>query len=99
MIESVKTELGQLIDCSEEEFLNYCADKDVGYLSSFHNLMVQTYNQVHNIKNELVTLMSENSELKESEQNTLEGLYAKLLRIEQRVFLLRDLIKNRGLKM
>lgn len=99
MIESVKTELGQLIDCSEEEFLNYCADKDVGYLSSFHNLMVQTYNQVQNIKDELVAKMSKSEVQTLEEKTTLEGLYAKLLRVEQRVFLLRDLIKGRELKM
>ena len=93
------TELGHLIDCTESEFLNYCADKDLGYLSGFHNLMVQTYNQVQSIKDELVAKMSKSEVQTLEEKTTLEGLYAKLLRVEQRVFLLRDLIKGRELKM
>ena len=48
------SELGQLIDCTEEEFREFCKDKDLGYLSSFHNLMVQTFNEVQKIKDELV---------------------------------------------
>lgn len=90
-------DLGQLIDCTEEEFKDYCKDKDLGYIHSFHNLMVQTFNEVQKIKDELVTLMSNNPELKVSEQSTLEGLYAKLIRIEHRVFILRDIIKERQL--
>ena len=89
------SELGQLIDCTEEEFREFCKDKDLGYISSFHNLMVQTFNEVQKIKDELVAMMSKNPELRDSEQSTLQGLYSKLLRIEQRVFILREIIKER----
>ena len=94
------TELGQLIDCTEEEFKEYCKDKDVGYLSSFHNLMVQTYNEVQKLKDELVSHIAKQSKNREQtpeEKSTLEGLYSKMLRIEQRVFILRDLIKSRSI--
>lgn len=96
---STVTELGRLIDCTEEQFLDFCKSKDVGYLSSFHNLMVQTYNEVQHIKNELVEKMA-TYEIATTEDSTktLEGLYLKLMRIEQRVFMLKGLIKDRSLK-
>lgn len=92
------SELGQLIDCNEEEFHKFCMDKDLGYISSFHNLMVQTYNEVQNIKNELVEKMRKNPGRDAEEQNVLNGLYSKLLRIEQKVFILREIIKSRQIK-
>lgn len=94
------TELGQLIDCTEEEFKEYCADKDVGYLSSFHNLMVQTFNEVQKLKDDLVHKIAKDSHYGgdvSQEQTVLEGIYSKMLRIEQRVFILRDLIKSRSI--
>lgn len=96
-----KTELGMLIDCSEEDFRKYCEDKDLGYLSSFHNLMVQMFNEVQKLKDELVAKIARESRFRDKtieEQNTLEGLYSKLLRIEQRVFILRELIKSRQIE-
>ena len=95
---SNNSELGNLIDATEEEFREYCEDKNVGYLSGFHNLLVQTFNQVQGIKDELVSQMSKTdkeSEEYSSQQTVLEGLYSKLMRIEQRVFILRDLIKDK----
>ena len=97
---SNQTEFGQLIDCTEEEFKKYCEDKDVGYLSSFHNLMVQMFNEVQGIKDELVRKIAKDSHTREQtpeEKSVLEGLYSKMLRIEQRVFILRDLIKDRAI--
>ena len=94
---NIPTELGQLIDCTEEEFREFCKDKDLGYISSFHNLMVQTFNEVHKLKNELVVAVGKKpkEEQTEKEKSTLNGLYSKLMRIEQRVFILREIIKDR----
>lgn len=91
------TEMGQLIDCTEEEFREFCKDKDLGYISSLHNLMVQTFNEVQKLKDELVSLVGKKSkaEQTEEEKSTLQGLYSKLLRIEQRVFILREIIEER----
>ena len=91
------TELGQLIDCTEEEFRKFCEDKDLGYISSFHNLMVQTFNQVQEIKDELVARLTKKPKeaRTEEEQSTLEGLYSKLMRVEQRVFILREIMNTR----
>ena len=92
------TELGQLIDCTEEEFRDFCKDKDLGYISSFHNLLVQTFNEVQKIKEEFVTYLGNKpeSERTAEEQSILQGLYSKLMRIEQRVFILREIIKERN---
>lgn len=89
------TELGQLIDCSEHEFRLFCADKDLGYIYSFHNLMVQTFNEVQKLKDDLVSKMCKSVERNPEEQEVLNGLYSKLMRIEQRVFILREIKKVR----
>ena len=98
---STKIDLGFLIDGTEEEFREYCKDKDFGYISSFHNLMIQTYNEVQKVKDELVQVMGRKSqeERTEEEKHILEGLYSKLLRIEQRVFILREIMKERQITL
>ena len=93
------TELGQLIDCSEEEFRLFCADKDLGYICSFHNLMVQTFNEVQKLKDELVAKMCKSVVKIPEEQEVLNGLYSKLMRIEQRVFILREIKKQREIAL
>lgn len=93
------TEMGQLIDCTEEEFREFCKDKDLGFVQSLHNLMVQTYNEVQKLKDDLVAFMGKKSkaERTEEEKSTLEGLYSKLLKIELKVFILRDIIKTNSI--
>lgn len=94
------TDMSQLIDCSEEDFREYCKDKDLGYVSSLHNLFLQTYNQVSDINKSLVQTTAEaqkRGEPTEKHISTLEGLHSKLLRIEQRVFILREIIASRRL--
>jgi len=93
------TELGQLIDCSEEEFRLFCTDKDLGYICSFHNLMVQTFNEVQKLKDELVEKMCKSVVKIPEEQEVLNGLYSKLMRIEQRVFILREIKKQREIAL
>ena len=97
----VVTELGQLIDSSEKDFRGFCADKDVGYLSSLLNLMTATYNNVSDLKKELVQkyspIDSVPEENREDVTKTLNGLYSKLMAIEQRVFILRELVQSKQL--
>ena len=95
------TDMGQLIDCTEEEFREFCKDKDLGYIHSFHNIMVQTFNEVQKLKDELVVLMSSKGKENQTakEKDTLQGLYSKLLRIEQRVFILREIMKERQITL
>ena len=93
------TDMGQLIDCTEEEFREFCKDKDLGYVSGMHNLMVQTFNEVQKLKDELVSMLAKKrkEEQTDEEKSTLEGLYSKLMRIEQRVFILREIMKERNI--
>lgn len=90
--------LSDLIDSSEEDFNKFCEDKDLGYLNSFHNLMTQTFNEVQGIKDDLVDKIGKMEiELTEENKNILQGLYSKMMRVEMRVFILRDLIKSRAI--
>ena len=93
------TELGHLIDCPEKEFRDYCDGKDLGFICSFHNLMIHTFNEVCDIKDELVLRMSKKSESDrtEEEKTTLQGLYSKLAKMEHRIFILKEIIKERSL--
>lgn len=86
------------IDCSEDEFREFCKDKDLGYINSFHNLMVQIYNQVQRIKDDVVAEAKNKGEDHEDYDNyktSLESLYAKLLKIEHKVFILKEIQKSR----
>lgn len=100
VVNKVQTELGTLIDAKAEKFREFCSDKDMGYLSSFHNLLVQTYNQVKEIKNLLIArikvrnLVDDKIELEKS----LNGVYAKLLATEEKVFIVREIIESRKLE-
>lgn len=95
---SNEVDFGQLIDCTEEEFRKHFDDKDLGYVQSLHNLMVQTFNQVQEVKDAVVEKLKNNpAEQTEENKNILNGLYSKLFRVEQRVFILRELIKSREL--
>ena len=91
------SDFSYLIDGTEEEFRQHCVDKDLGYIKSFHNLLVQTFNEVKKVKDDLVAYMGAKpeSERTEEEKRVLNGLYSKLLRVEQRVFILREIIKVR----
>lgn len=83
--------LGELIDSSEEDFRKYCENQDLGYLCSLHNLLVLTYEEVKSVKNELVAKIAK-GEVPSNEENekTVEGLYAKLMKIELEVFIVRE---------
>ncbi len=89
--------LGQLIDSTEEEFRQFCKGKNIGYLKSLHNLLCQTYHEVSFTNNALVEKTSKlNEDAPEYAEckKTLEGLFSKLLRIEQRVVILKELTKS-----
>ena len=93
------SELGQLIDCTEDDFKDYCSSKDVGYLSGLLNLMTQTYNHVTKVNDDLVAKGANMPKpLSKDMQNTLKGLHSKLMSIELRVFLLRDFVDSKQLE-
>ncbi|MGL5913254.1 MAG: hypothetical protein ACRCZB_03740 [Bacteroidales bacterium] len=96
----IKTELGNLIDCPEEEFIEFTVGKDLGYLTSFNNLLIQTYNEVLEIKRDLMSKYQsgEVDITEETFKEHMQGLFAKLLRLEHRIFLLKGIIKGRAIQ-
>lgn len=86
-------ELAQLIDCPEEDFKEYIYKCSKGYLMGLHNLLTITYNRTKDTKDDLVKKIS-SGKLPDSANATLQGLYSELLKIEQRVFILREYLKK-----
>lgn len=92
----VVTELGQLVDMPIANFKKYVHKANLGYLRSLHNMFVITYNNVSLARKDFVDkctrekLSVENAEVK----NTLVGLFSKLMKTEEKVFVLRELIES-----
>lgn len=96
--EKIQSELYSLIDSSEEVFREYCRTQNVGFLLSLRNLLLMTYNEVSKIKTDLVDAISTGKvSNNESTTRVLNGLYSKLLRVEHRSFLLKELIDEKTL--
>lgn len=98
MTDLSKLGIPQLIDCEEEVFNEFCADKDMGYISGLHNLMMLTFNEVKDIKDQLVAKMTKEDGGSEEEKRVLNGLYSKLLKVEHRVFVLREIMESRKIQ-
>lgn len=86
--------LGDLIDMMSDDFRSYCADQNLGMLCSIKNLLTLTYNEVNNVKSELVDKIGQDN-LNELEKHTLQGLFSKLMLIEQKTFIVKELIEDR----
>lgn len=94
-----KSEIGLLIDGTPENFQEHCKDKDLGYVSSLKNHLAGTYEVMTQIKNDLVNKIKEEGLSKDSEEcKTLQGLYAEMLKVEEKATLCHNLITERSLK-
>lgn len=95
MIITEESSFSDLIDSTGDDFRVFCGNKDLGYLSSLHNFLVQTYEQVRSVKDELVRKMAA-KEIPTTDESkyTLNGLYSKLLKIEEKVFIVREIRDN-----
>lgn len=91
--------LTELIDCKEDDFKEFCKDKNVGYLLALHNSLQLLYNQVSDTTKDLVNksteFIREGKSVPKDYVTTIEGLHSKLLIIEHRVFLVRGLLDKR----
>lgn len=85
-------QLTQIIDCSEETFKGYLNKCSKGYLIGLHNLLVITFNRTQETKNELVNQIKLGNV--SDKDKTLEGMYSELLKIEQKVFILKEYLKD-----
>lgn len=87
-------ELSQIIDCSEDTFRDHINACSKGYLMSLHNLFVITYNRTKETKDELVSQVKLGNVDSVKATKTIEGLYSELMKIEQKVFILREYLLN-----
>lgn len=90
-----------LIDGSEESFREHLSGKSVGYLNNLHNLLVGVYNQLLQMDRDLVdkTAKLPEGEEKQVHLKTIEGIISKMLRVEQRIFIIREVIKGLGIEV
>ena len=92
--------ISDLVDCSEQEFRDFCSTKDLGFLMGTSNFLKLLYNNMSSLCSELVSKTEKMKQEGDSEKideyvHTIEGLHSKLLRVEQRVFILKEIMSPR----
>lgn len=96
---SEKTEFGMLVDSTPEEFREHCADKNLGYVSSLRNQLAGAYQTFTKMKEDLVEKVKRENLPEDSEEmNTVKGIYAELMKLEQKSCICVEIIKERELK-
>lgn len=96
---SEKTEFGKLVDGTPEEFREHCADKSLGYVSSLRNYIAGAFQTFTKMKEDLVAkVKKENLPEDSKEIETIKGIYAELMKLEQKSIICVEIIKERGLK-
>lgn len=85
--------LGVLIDCTDNEFKSHCSDKNVGYCLNLSVLLKLTYEQLLNIKNDLLKLDSKEGD---EVDTTLKSVYVQMGKVEHKVLLLNQVIKDKS---
>lgn len=93
------TEFGKLIDGTADEFKSHCADKNLGYVTSLRNYIAGAYQTFVKMKEDLIAKIKEESLPDDSqEMTTLKGIYAELMKLEEKSCLCVDIIKERNIK-
>ena len=96
---SEKTEFGMLVDSTPEEFREHCADKNLGYVSSLRNQIAGAFQTFTKMKEDLVEKVKRENLPEDSEEmNTIKGIYAELMKLEQKSCICVEIIKERELK-
>lgn len=96
---SEKTEFGALVDSTDVEFLEHCADKNVGYVSSLRNQIAGAYQTLLRMKDDLMAKVKAESLGEDSEEiQTIKGIYNELLKLEHKSCLCVGILKERELK-
>lgn len=94
-----KTEFGMLIDGTPEAFREHCADKNLGYVSSLRNQIAGAYQTFTKMKEDLISkVKAENLPEDSEEMKTIRGIYAELMKLEQKSCICVEIIKERQLK-
>lgn len=104
-MKEIKT-ISDIIDGSVEDLKEHIADKDLGYVRSIDNQLVYNYYNLMKVKDALKSAYETNTcviegktidEAKEECRKTLEGVYAKMLKIEQLLLFLKEEKESRKL--
>ena len=94
-----KTEFGKLVDSTPEEFREHCADKNLGYVSSLRNHIAGAFQTFTKMKEDLVEKVKKENLPEDSEEmKTIRGIYAELMKLEQKSCICVEIIKERELK-
>ena len=93
------SEFGILVDGTAENFREHCADKNLGYVTSLKNQIAGAYQMFERMKDDLVTKIKEESLPEDSEEmNTVKGIYAELMKLEEKSCICVEIIRERELK-
>lgn len=93
------TEFGVLVDSTPEEFRNHCADKSLGYVSSLRNHIAGAFQTLTKMKDDLVEKVKKENLPEDSEEmKTIKGIYAELMKLEQKSCICVEIINERKLK-
>ena len=94
-----KTEFGKLVDSTPEAFIEHCADKNLGYVSSLRNHIAGAFQTLTKMKEDLVEKVKKNNLPEDSEEmKTIRGIYVELMKLEQKSCICVEIIKERELK-
>lgn len=93
----IVTEAGILVDYTADDFRKFCADKNMGMLRSYENYFTILFERCTLTKNELRDKINAGqlSMQEERVKNTMNGMYSKLMKLEEKIFILREIIKER----
>lgn len=92
LLDSAGKALPHPMDSSDEEFNSWLSTARIGDVQSIHNLLCQGFNQMKEIKDEL--LIKVKNEPNEESREVLKSMYPMLLRIETRIFKCRDRVRE-----
>lgn len=94
-----KTEFGMLVDSTPEEFIEHCAGKNLGYVSSLRNYIAGAFQTFTKMKDDLVNkVKAENLPEDSEEMKTIHGIYVELMKLEEKSCICVEIIKERELK-
>lgn len=94
-----KTEFGTLVDSTPEEFREHFVGKDLGYVSSVRNYLAGAYQTFIKMKEDLIKKVKDEKLPEDSDEvKTIKGIYAELMKIEQKSCICVEIIKERELR-
>ncbi len=91
------SELETLIDGSQEDFLEWLDDKDLGYVSSVKNHLGGIYEVFIRVKNDLIERIKK-QETSQQEIEMLKKVYNEMMKVEEKAALCHMVMKERNLE-